>query len=227
MSNQGKPHLLLSLWKRQLVIVALLVLTRCLGLYAISTDAAAQSRTSMRALKLPATIGGWNGVPVKVDPVVYEVLRPDAVVQKRYTLNAAKPVSSNPAQVETIVIYSHDVRGFHSPDMCLTTQGWVITDTQKRQVGRGDQSIELTVLTAEKARQKSYLAYFFGDTQQRVTGWVPTLVNLVGARLLRRRVGAMQIQFAYDARSLQPDGEFTPQLRELMVNTAKAVAQPQ
>ena len=69
------------LFKKMLILLALLVTVRLIGLYAIPDDVEAVAKVTH--LSLPNTVNSWKGKDVKVDPFVYEVLHPEAVLQKR------------------------------------------------------------------------------------------------------------------------------------------------
>lgn len=217
---------MILLFKKQLILVALLVGARCVGVYAIPDEIGDAGNGKKMNLALPANMGGWSGQDVKVDPVVYEVLQPDAVLQKRYQLPRDSRVAfpkTPPAQVEVLVVYSRDPKGLHSPVTCMRAQGWTISNQEQRQVSVGDKSLRVDILTGEQREQKTRLAYCFSDAGEAVSGRVATFAKMMAARFMRRRVGAVEMQFAYDARSLSPDGDFSPQLKHLMLETAASV----
>lgn len=214
------------LWRTQLTVIGLLLLTRYVGSHAIAPE---NPNTVPRAvLELPARIGSWTGQPVKVDPNVFEVLNPDAAVQKRYTLQGGPQRfiggQAVPApQVESIVVYSRHSKGLHSPVTCLRSAGWTVTDQVERQISDGSETLAVSVITGERRSGKTQLAYYYASTDQNVKGILPTIVNLAGARMLRRKVGAVQVQFAFDGRVLRENGDFAPEFSALALGIARSV----
>lgn len=219
-----------SLLKKQLVVLFLLLSTRAIGTWAIPGEIGLSQGQKIPSLALPSQMGDWTGREVKVDPVVYEVLQPDAVVQKRFRL--APPKNGAPAptieaavapEVEVLVVYSRDPKGLHSPVTCLRAQGWTITDQTTRIVKSGSRTLQVEVLSGQQREMRTQLAYCFTDAGDSVSGRVATFAKMIAARVMRRRVGAVEMQFAYDGRALQPNGEFSPAMCELMIETARAV----
>ncbi len=227
---QKKPSLL----KKQLILLVLLLGARGIGTYAIPEEVGdSQGQKRAISLALPTKIGAWSGRDVKVDPIVYEVLQPDAVLQKRFRLtnSLGQKAGQVPLEVEVLVVYSRDPKGLHSPVTCMRAQGWTISDQNRRAVnppaGSDGKPVGKTlwvdVLTGQQRGQRTQLAYCFTDEGDAVSGRVATFAKMMLARVLRRRVGAVEMQFAYDARALRPNGDFSPELATLMLQTASAV----
>jgi hypothetical protein len=109
------------LFKKQLIVLFLLVAVRCVTLYAIPDEVGPVAK--VKGLTLPNTIDNWKGKDVKVDPFVYEVLHPEAVLQKRYALAGSGGGSgakgNRPTEVEVLAMYTRDTEGFHPPDVCM------------------------------------------------------------------------------------------------------------
>ena len=212
------------LMQKMAVLVALMVATRT-AILATPNDVSKSRRAPH--LSLPAQTGAWKGRDHKVDAAVYEILRPDALVQKRYTLQTPDKSSTRngvpPITATVLVIYSRDPQGLHSPVTCMRAQGWMISNEESRVVGRGDEQLAVSVLTGEQRGQQTQLAYCFSDSGQAVSGRIATYAKMIAARFLRRRIGAVEIQFAYDARSRQPNGDFSPQLTRLMLDVSRDV----
>lgn len=228
------------LLQKMAVLAAMLAATRG-AILAMPED---MSRTRRAPhLALPSQVGDWKGRDVKVDAVVYEVLHPDALVQKRYTLqlpsdtsqsdktqgdksstrNGVPPNGTPPITAMVLVIYSRDPQGLHSPVTCMRAQGWMISNEENRVVGRGDEQLSVNVLTGEQREQQTQLAYCFSDSSHAASGRIATYAKMIAARFLRRRIGAVEIQFAYDARSKQANGDFSPQLSRLMLEVSRDV----
>lgn len=214
-----------QLGKAQFIMLLLLASTRFVGTHAMASDVTG-TQFSPANLGLPATLGDWHGNPVKVDKAVYEVLNPDAATQTRYALGTG---GAQAPTVEALVIYSRKWKNFHSPVMCLRAAGWEISNETTREVQGTVQgqtrSLTLNTLTGEKRAGKTYLAYCYMDTDQQVHGWIPTMAKLAGARLLRRSAGVAEVQFAFDPRFVQSNGELAPQLTDLMLRVSAQVQQ--
>jgi hypothetical protein len=208
------------LMKKQLVLLALVVGARCFTLYAIPDEV--ESAAKVTRLALPNTIDNWRGKDVKVDPFVYEVLHPEAVLQKRYVL-AAGPGETQPIEAEVLAMYTRDVEGFHPPDVCMESQGWVIGKHEQREVSANGKTLNLEVITGEQRDMKKELAYCFTDPSGAVSGRTINFAKMVLARFIRRRVGTVEMQFAYDRRALLPNGDYKPEFKKLMVTTASQV----
>ncbi len=219
-----------QLFKKQLVVLFLIIGARCAA-FAIPEEIGESGDAGKRDfLSMPTKIGAWVGKDVKVDPIVYEVLQPDAVLQKRYKITSASdanaPASapaSAPANVEVLVVYSRDPKGLHSPVTCMRAQGWTISNQEQREVKEGGRTLSVNVLTGEQRDRSTKLAYCFTDSGEAVTGRIATFAKMMVARVMRRRVGAVEMQFAYDNNSLLPNGDFTPQFKNLMLQTAQMV----
>lgn len=218
------------LLQKMVVLVAMLAATR--GAILATPEDVSRTRRAPH-LSLPVQAGDWKGQDVKVDAVVYQILHPDALVQKRYTLQSpgdkapSGPSSTRngvpPITATVLVIYSRDPQGLHSPVTCMRAQGWMISNEESRVVGRGDEQLSVDVLTGEQREQQTQLAYCFSDSGHATTGRIATYAKMIAARFLRRRIGAVEIQFAYDARSKQPNGDFSPQLSRLMLDVSRDV----
>jgi len=221
------------LWKRQSVVVALLLFTYFLGSYGIqapepAVGAARDSRASLIAL--PHAIGAWREKEMQVDPKVFDWIQPDAILRSRYKLADSGEKKSiqpktPPAEVETVVIYSRDWRAIHSPLSCYSNGGWIITDQETRRIRRGERTLEINVLKAHWQGEQNNQIYFFSDTGQAVSGWLPTMLHFIGARLMRRSTGALKVQIGYDSRCEQPDGSFTPEFLSLAFGIDEALRQ--
>jgi EpsI family protein len=203
------------LFKKQLIVLFLIVAARCAA-YAIPEEIGETGGKEV-SLSLPSRMGAWAGKDVKVDPVVYEVLQPDAVLQKRYKMADSR------GNVEVLVVYSRDPKGLHSPVTCMRAQGWTITDQERREVRSGGEVLTVDVLTGEQRDRRTQLAYCFTDAGEAVSGRVATFAKMMAARFMRRRIGAVEMQFAFDRNSLLPNGDFTPQFKALMLQTAQTV----
>lgn len=219
-SLAATPH---SLLKKQGIVLFLLLATRALGTWAIPGEIGANpGQKRAISLALPSRLGAWTGRDIQVDPVVYEVLQPDAVLQKRFRLAPQKPGALAP-EVEVLVVYSRDPKGLHSPVTCLRAQGWTLTDQSTRVVRSGGQTLQVEVLKGQQREMRTQLAYCFTDASESVSGRVATFAKMIAARVMRRRIGAVEMQFAYDARVLKPNGEFSREMCSLMIETARAV----
>jgi hypothetical protein len=217
-----------SLWKRQSIVVALLLITYFLGSYGIQSPAAAgAARKSGSLISLPHTIASWREKEMKVDPKIFEWIQPDAILRSRYTLPPAGEKKSKipAAEVETVVIYSRDWRAIHSPLSCYSNGGWTITDQETRKIRRGDRTLEINVLKANWQGEQNNQIYFFTDTGQAVSGWLPVMLHFIGARLLRRSTGALKVQIGYDRRCEQANGRFTPEFLALAFGIDDALRQ--
>lgn len=203
------------LFKKQLIVLFLIVAARCAA-YAIPEEVGEAGGKDV-SLSLPTQIGAWAGKDVKVDPIVYEVLQPDAVLQKRYK------TASSGAGVEVLVVYSRDPKGLHSPVTCMRAQGWTISNQERREVRVGAEVLTVDVLTGEQRDRRTQIAYCFTDAGEAVSGRIATFAKMMAARFMRRRIGAVEMQFAFDRSSLLPNGDFTPQFKALMLQTAQTV----
>jgi hypothetical protein len=92
-----------------------------------------------------------------------------------------------------------------------------------RPVSAKGKTLNLEVITGEQREQKKLLAYCFTDPTGSVSGRTETFLKMVAARFVRRRVGTVEMQFAYDSRVLLPNGDYTPEFKDLMVDTATRV----
>ncbi len=213
-----------TLGKKLLTVAALLFLTRWLGASGVRTEEPVALAQAARSLKLPAAVGAWQGQPSKIEKVVFDVLSPDAASQSLYTLRGGDYPPSHPPQVASLVVYSRNSKGLHSPAQCFGTEGWTITNETKRTITRGTETMTLNVLTREGKMGRSHLAYIFADTQMNISsGWLPAVARLAGAKLLHRNAGAVVVQFGYGAGALQPNGEYIPEFVDLVFGVTQSV----
>ena len=217
-------------WRVPATIVALVVGTQVLGARAIVPEQSGPPSAAIRDLNLPPRVGRWTGQSVTVNPAVFEMLRPDVAVQKRYALGDAKSSSETLSSataprnwVDSIVIYSRDARGFHAPEICLTAGGWQINSKEARQVKVGQQKLNVTLVTGERRGAQTHLAYFFADTQSEATGWVAMLAKQAVGRVMQRSTGTIEVQFAFGASELTPTGDFSPELARLMLGVSSQI----
>jgi hypothetical protein len=203
-------------------VLILLIATHLLGSRAIVPEEVGPKKQAVANLQLPALSGAWSGQPVKVDAAVFEMLRPDAAVQKRYTLRADGKSSRD--WVDAIVIYSSDSRGFHAPEICLRAGGWTINDRQSRVASYGNEKLPLTLVTGERKNSRTHLAYYFANTQSQASGWAAMLFKEALGRAMKKNTGSLEVQFAFSHNRLDSNGELSPELSQLILDVSRQIS---
>ena len=209
-----------------ILILALMLMTWLSERYFIATDPTPRGKPIGAAIALPPAVGDWTGKAVKVDPVVYEVLHPDAVVEALYYPGAvSRSTQPEGAAAEVTVIYSHNPEGLHSPVVCYRAQGWTISGDEASIVRSGDRAIELHLLKGEKDGESLRLAYRFSDAAGTVNGRLATFARLAANRFFHRatNAGAVEIMFGYNPACTQEDGTFTPEFSQFIIDVEAAV----
>ena len=99
------------------------------GVEAVSTEQTTSYHAKVKQLveQIPYKIGPWIGKDVAAPPAAVKILKPNALLQRRFT---------NPATGQTfslLVVHCGDVRDMqgHWPPICYPAHGWELTETQQ------------------------------------------------------------------------------------------------
>ncbi len=219
------PGSILRSWPMKTIVVAtaMMLLTRGLSVWGVQAPPPSQVA---RVLSLPSRAGAWQGKSMVVEPSLYNSLRAEAIVRKRYYLpdGTSKGMAENRA-VDVIVIYSRDFKSLHSPLSCLLAGGWTVQQEETRVLKRGAQTVSLNMLRGAMNGQQTLQTYFFADTSREVSGMLATAARMAGNRMLRRNDGAVKVQLAYAPALWQRDGKISPQLESLVFGLDDTVRQ--
>ncbi len=93
----------------------------------------------------------------KLDKVNYDVLQPWGIIARVFTHGAE--------QYEVVVIASHKKESFHDPQVCLTAQGWALSNQREDTLQtslRG--TLPITLFDMDKGGQKLTAMYFLKMT---------------------------------------------------------------
>ncbi len=218
-------QVILARRRTQVGLAALLVWGVWGGTRAVLAGDQGGGLPAVTALKLPAKFGAWRGEDVAVSRTVYDVLHPDAVVQKCYTLGEVGRGTPGhpPVKVMVLAVYSRNPSGLHSPVVCLRAMGWTLLSQEEKTVTSGGRSLHVNVLTGQQEARAIQLAYTFSDPNESVRGRVPTFVKLLVSRMLRNSAGAVTMQFGYSAGALNRDGSYSEPVSDLMITMNKII----
>lgn len=97
-------------------------------------------RVAERVHGVPYTLGTWVGRDAEVVPAARELLRPNAIVQRRYSR------LEDGAWFDVILVHCGDVRDMqgHYPPVCYPAAGWEIDGGTPTVAGIGDRGVPAT-----------------------------------------------------------------------------------
>lgn len=78
---------------------------------------------------IPLQIGEWHGTRYEMGAMVFQALRPDAIISRTYVHPSGK-------RLDFVLLAGTHADAFHNPHLCFPDQGWKIQD---------DRSIELHI----------------------------------------------------------------------------------
>lgn len=104
-----------------LVLVLGLPLVLKVGDYWTPETAAAHARIAEAVDEVPWNIGGWTGQDVPVPAAAEEMLRPNALLSRRY-----RRLGADRSEVTVVIVHCRDVRDMygHYPPVCYPNVGW-------------------------------------------------------------------------------------------------------
>jgi EpsI family protein len=124
----------------------------------------------------PRPFSDWNAAPLTLTERERELLKPDAVLLRRYT----SPDRTN--LVDLAVIAGHRKQTVHTPGFCLTGGGWETLDTADHVVRVGGKEIPaIRSVMGDKGREMLVI-YFFTDGEFSTR----SLIRYQAAQMLKR-----------------------------------------
>jgi hypothetical protein len=178
------------------VLVALLVLGGT-GPFIVAPEASGyMKRVAEEIDRVPHQFGPWLGVDIPTTPAAVELLKPNRVIQRRYT-NAQTGET-----FELLIVHCGDVRDMdgHYPPICYPAHGWTLG-------GRVNAELGLTVTDAPARSYRFSRTNDIETVEMIVTNLfaVPaeegpafgadlTLIQSAGRVRTRARLGAAQVQ---------------------------------
>lgn len=157
------------------------------------------ARVRMAASQVPIHFGDWLGVDVPVPQGAVTLLKPNAIISRRYeNLRTDR-------RVTLLIVHCQDARDLlgHYPPVCYTGQGWNQRSATPRDWQIGTRPIHGT--------QYRFEADEIGDNARQIvvdnfmllpngqTGRDMDAVGAAAAHLRRKLYGAAQVQLVYDA----------------------------
>lgn len=71
--------------------------------------------------RIPLQVGAWHGTRYDMGAVVFQALRPDAIISRTY-------VHPSGQRIDFVLLAGTHADAFHNPHLCFPDQGWKIQD---------------------------------------------------------------------------------------------------
>ncbi|MCS6829473.1 MAG: EpsI family protein [Armatimonadota bacterium] len=71
--------------------------------------------------RIPLQIGEWHGTRYEMGAMVFQALRPDAIISRTYIHSSGK-------HLDFVLLAGTHADAFHNPHLCFPDQGWKIQD---------------------------------------------------------------------------------------------------
>jgi len=193
-TGQDRP----ILWLAPALSAALLVaMMAAAGASSVNPDRAEAYRAAVRraAESIPYKVGRWVGRDVEAPPAAVKILRPNVLLQRRYTDPATGRAFS------LLLVHTGDARDMlgHYPPKCYPAHGWVEVDRKDTSIALGAGSVPATeysfTRTSDGFEQSMNVIGFFvvpGGPSDVVASYGE--VTAAGRRRDRAGLGAAQIQ---------------------------------
>lgn len=155
----------------------------------------------------PWVVGRWIGRGVTVPPAAWEILKPSAILSRRYIATMGDGQQSGAGcEVTFTVIHCNDMRDMngHYPPICYPAHGWLPDDADIRAVNWTSESLgEQTIMhyrfhrrTAENLVDYLHVLNFFVMPDGRITPDMDALRSVTRWRSQSLR-GVAQVQLVY------------------------------
>ncbi len=111
----------------------------------------------------PMHVGNYRMIPSPQNPwesyrmphIVYDYLKPDGMLARVYQNDHGK-------RYDVVLVVSRSKSSFHDPEVCFSSQGWVIKSTKQEQITTKNLGvIPITVVKMSSESEKDQLAAFF------------------------------------------------------------------
>lgn len=154
----------LSFTKKLGILCAILLTTGATLNFAPRPKQVDRSESEIAAM-LPKTVDKFNAelangeyCTYKMDQVNYDILQPWGIVPRVF--------DNGPERYEVVVIASRKKESFHDPQVCLTAQGWTLSNQRVDSMEtktRGQ--VPITLFDMERNGEKRTAMYFLKTTQ--------------------------------------------------------------
>jgi len=122
---------------------------------------------------LPLALGSWSGSEVELDARAWDAVGSDQQVNRMYTKPGGSPVSVHCASWMTLDEWTP-----HPPDLCYTTNGWELLNTQIVALPNNPEA-RIALQTYTNAGRRVVAAYWYEMDDR-------TFIDREGARATRR-----------------------------------------
>jgi len=143
---------------------------------------------------VPMQVGEWQGRRYEMGAMVYQALRPDAIISRTY-------INPKGQQIDFVLLAGTHSDAFHNPHLCFPDQGWKIQDDRQMvfRVPGVDKPFNARLMRLDNNGRKAMVVYWYrsplGSTGSVAVARISTYV----ARLL-----GMQRQQTFFMRFIVP-----------------------
>jgi hypothetical protein len=145
--------------------------------------------------RIPYRIGEWIGADVEAQAPAIALLRPNKLVQRRYTTTDGKPVFS------LLFVHCLDARDMqgHYPPICYPAHGWIVRTSEPAQFVLMGASVPARVYGMTQVREgerenMTILNFFVVPSDEQQLAPDMEAVNRASAASARSWLGAAQVQ---------------------------------
>lgn len=149
--------------------------------------------------RVPMQVEKWQGRPYEMGAIVFQALRPDALISRTYIHPSGK-------YLDFVLLAGTHAAAFHNPHLCFPDQGWKIQQERSLdlKIDGIDNPIHARLMMVDNAGRKATVVYWyrapFGTTSSVAVARVQTYT----ARLL-----GMNRQQTFFLRFIVPSSENT------------------
>ncbi|MGC8782988.1 MAG: exosortase C-terminal domain/associated protein EpsI [Armatimonadota bacterium] len=144
--------------------------------------------------RIPMQVGEWQGRRYEMGALVYQALRPDAIVSRIY-------IDPKGRQIDFVLLAGSHSEAFHNPHLCFPDQGWKIQNDRQVElrIPGVDKSFNARLMQVDNNGRKATVVYWYrsplGSTGSAAVARISTYI----ARLL-----GMQRQQTFFMRFIVP-----------------------
>lgn len=106
--------------------------------------------------RIPLQIGEWHGTRYEMGAMVFQALRPDAIISRTYIHPSGK-------HLDFVLLAGTHADAFHNPHLCFPDQGWKIQDERSLEVRIPgvDTPVKARLMQVDNNGRKATVIYWY------------------------------------------------------------------
>lgn len=143
-------HMLRNLW----ILLGLSVATAAVVL--VTQPGQGRALVEITEERVPMQVGSWHGQRYDMGALVFQALRPDAIISRTYIHPSGK-------HLDFVLLAGTHAGAFHNPHLCFPDQGWKIQDEHslQLQIPGVASPVEARLMKLDNAGRKVTVIYWY------------------------------------------------------------------